>query len=155
MKQSLSILCLISIFLLGCDADKPAATSGTQDVATTPEATPLVMEEMQPNATVETVENTPTAAPIVEEVTPVVQAMSGEQVFKKHCFACHMTGAANAPKIGDAEAWAPRIAKGMDALVLAAINGIPNTAMPAKGTCTSCSEEELQAAIDFMVQQSR
>lgn len=48
---------------------------------------------------------------------------SGEQVFKGQCAACHATGAAGAPKFGDAAAWGPRIAHGFEALVHSALNG--------------------------------
>ncbi len=77
-------------------------------------------------------------------------AIDGEAVYKKACFACHMAGVANAPKAGDKAAWAPRVAKGMDALLHSALNGVPGTAMPPKGNCGACSEEELKAAIKFM-----
>ena len=56
---------------------------------------------------------------------------SGEEVFKAQCTTCHSTGAAGAPKFGDAAAWAPRIAKGFDALVQSALHG--KGAMPAQG----------------------
>ena len=56
---------------------------------------------------------------------------SGEEVFKAQCTTCHSTGAAGAPKFGDAAAWAPRIAKGLDALVQSALHG--KGAMPAQG----------------------
>jgi cytochrome c5 len=56
---------------------------------------------------------------------------SGEEVFKAQCTTCHSTGAAGAPKFGDASAWGPRIAKGFDALVQSALHG--KGAMPAQG----------------------
>ena len=56
---------------------------------------------------------------------------SGEEVFKVQCTACHTSGAAGAPKIGDAGAWAPRIATGLDALVTSALKG--KNAMAAQG----------------------
>ncbi len=56
---------------------------------------------------------------------------SGEDVFKVQCTACHTTGAAGAPKIGDAGAWGPRIATGLDALVNSALKG--KNAMAAQG----------------------
>lgn len=56
---------------------------------------------------------------------------SGEEVFKAQCTTCHSIGAAGAPKFGDASAWAPRIAKGLDALVQSALHG--RGAMPAQG----------------------
>jgi cytochrome c5 len=161
MKKYILIISLLSLFITACDND-----GGSQSQTETPPAmeAPAVMEapampEQETGAAGDTTEATadmPDMAtePVAEEA-PAVQAMTGEQVFKKHCFACHMTGAANAPKVGDAQAWAPRIDKGMDALVMSALNGVPNTAMPPKGTCGSCSEQELQAAIDFMINQSR
>lgn len=78
---------------------------------------------------------------------------SGDAVYNVSCAACHGTGAAGAPKLGDAAAWAPRIAKGMDTLLGNAIKGL--NAMPPKGLCMTCSEAELQAAIEYMVSQSR
>jgi len=77
----------------------------------------------------------------------------GQQVYQNTCQACHATGAAGAPKVGDKAAWAPRIATGMDALVASAING--KNVMPPKGTCTSCSDEDLKAAVEYMVSQSQ
>jgi cytochrome c5 len=79
--------------------------------------------------------------------------MSGEQVYQAHCIACHGTGAAGAPKFGDAAAWAPRIAKGIDALLVSATNGL--NAMPPKGLCMSCSQDELKGAIEYMISKSQ
>ena len=81
------------------------------------------------------------------------EPQSGEQVYNSNCMACHGTGAAGAPKTGDAAAWAPRIANGMDKLLSNAINGL--NAMPPKGLCMACSDAELQAAVDYMVSQSQ
>jgi len=78
---------------------------------------------------------------------------SGEDVYNSNCVACHGTGAAGAPKVGDAATWAPRIAKGMDALLNSAINGL--NAMPPKGLCMACSDAELKGAIEYMVSQSQ
>ena len=80
---------------------------------------------------------------------------SGKAVYNSTCVACHGTGASGAPKLGDKEAWAPRIEKGMDALMDSAMNGVPGTAMMAKGTCNDCSEEEMRAAVEYMVEQSK
>ncbi len=77
----------------------------------------------------------------------------GQQIYQASCQACHATGAAGAPKVGDKEAWAPRIATGMDALLSSAING--KNAMPPKGACMSCSDDDLKAAIEYMVSQSQ
>lgn len=53
-------------------------------------------------------------------------ARSGEEVFKAQCSACHATGAAGAPKFGDAGAWGSRIGKGFDALLTSALKGKGN-----------------------------
>lgn len=72
---------------------------------------------------------------------------SGEQVYQASCFGCHGTGAMGAPKAHTAE-WEPRLAKGMDTLLNHAINGF--NAMPPRGTCMNCSDDEIKAAIEFM-----
>lgn len=76
---------------------------------------------------------------------------SGEDVYNAACMACHSTGAAGAPKLGDVAGWADRIAKGNDALYDSAINGITGTGMMAKGGCMNCSDDETKAAVDYMV----
>ncbi len=90
-------------------------------------------------------------------VAPVAVASneprSGQAVYDSACFACHATGAAGAPKVGDAAGWAPRIATGMDSLVTNAINGV--NAMPPKGTCMACSDDELRNAVQYMVDGSQ
>ena len=77
----------------------------------------------------------------------------GEQVYKTACFACHDTGAANAPKLGDKVAWASRIAQGMDTLVGHAINGI--NAMPPKGGAMQISDEDIGSSVAYMVKNSQ
>jgi cytochrome c5 len=78
---------------------------------------------------------------------------SGEQVVQAVCAACHSTGAANAPKTGDKAAWAPRIAQGMDALYKSALNG--KAVMPARGGNPALSDDEVKAAVDYLVKQSK
>jgi cytochrome c5 len=87
-------------------------------------------------------------------VNSAVQAFdAGVSVYNSKCVICHASGVAGAPKLGDKEAWAPRIATGMDAMLANAIKG--KNAMPPRGTCTECSDADLAAAIDYMVSQSR
>lgn len=79
---------------------------------------------------------------------------SGEQVYNSACVACHASGAAGAPKLGDVAAWdARQSAKSRDELVQSTWNGLG--AMPAKGMCTDCSEEEIGAAVDYILEQSQ
>ncbi|RLQ22107.1 cytochrome c5 family protein [Seongchinamella sediminis] len=68
--------------------------------------------------------------------------------YNKSCAVCHATGAANAPKTGDAAAWETRMAKGMDALVASVNTGL--NAMPPKGMCFDCSDEDYKALIEYM-----
>jgi cytochrome c5 len=82
-----------------------------------------------------------------------VVAADGQAVYQKSCQACHVAGVAGAPKLGDKEAWAPRIATGIDAMLATAIKG--KGAMPPKGTCMGCSDDDLKAAIEYMVSQSK
>lgn len=79
-------------------------------------------------------------------------AKSGEEVVQSTCFACHGSGAANAPKIGDARAWGPLIKRGLDNLTKSAIAGIRG--MPAKGGNAELSEVEISRAIVAMANQS-
>jgi len=80
---------------------------------------------------------------------------SGEEVYNSACMACHSTGAGGAPKMADVAAWADRIAKGMDALYASGLNGVAGTGMIAKGGCMNCSDEEIYAAVDYMVDGSQ
>jgi cytochrome c5 len=75
-----------------------------------------------------------------------------ETVYNSFCAACHGTGANNAPVYGNAEAWAPRIAKGNDELLNSIVNGFNNGAMPVKGLCMDCSNDDLQATLEYMLQ---
>ena len=74
---------------------------------------------------------------------------SAEAVYNAICKACHDTGVAGAPKTGDKAAWAPRIALGDSALLQSVING--KGAMPARAGDASLTEDELKAAVAFLV----
>lgn len=77
----------------------------------------------------------------------------GEQVYNRYCFSCHAAGVAGAPRTGDIGAWAPRIAKGPEALLATTITGIA-PGMPARGLCSECTDEQLAAAIEYMIVRS-
>ena len=86
-----------------------------------------------------------------------VQADAGQQTYQQACFACHGTGVAGAPKIGDKAAWAPRIAQGNATLYEHALKGFKgNTGvMPAKGGRVDLSDDVVKAAVDYMVANSK
>lgn len=83
-----------------------------------------------------------------------VFAADGKTVYEHNCVVCHGQGVAGAPKFGDADAWAPHIAKGKDTLYKDAINGFTGKAgtMPPKGGFTNLSDDEVKAGVDYMVE---
>lgn len=91
------------------------------------------------------------AAPAVEAAETAV-AMSGEEVYKTACAACHAAGVAGAPKLGDSGAWEPRIAQGRSTLLEHALKGFQGPAgfMPAKGGRPDLSDDAVTAAVDYM-----
>jgi cytochrome c5 len=91
-----------------------------------------------------------TAVATVKPVTVAKKSRSGESVYTASCAGCHSIGVAGAPKFGNNSDWAPRLKRGMDDLVKVAISG--KGAMPPKGTCATCSADELRAAIEHMIQ---
>ncbi|WP_428034254.1 c-type cytochrome [Amphritea sp.] len=80
------------------------------------------------------------------------QARSGSEVYTASCSACHASGVLNAPKYGTSD-WADRSAKGMETLLHSALNGF--NAMPPRGTCASCSDDEIKAAVEYMVDSAK
>jgi len=78
----------------------------------------------------------------------------GKSVYETKCFACHATGAAGAPKLGDAANWNARLAeRGVDGMYKSAIGGFQ--AMPPKGACMDCSDDEMKAAVDHILANSK
>jgi len=71
-------------------------------------------------------------------------------IYQKKCMACHASGVAGAPKTGDSGAWTARIAeRGIEGLYTSAIKG--RNAMPPKGTCFDCSDDQIKQVVDLMV----
>lgn len=97
------------------------------------------------------------AAPTADTPAEVAAVRSGEEVYNTACMACHSSGAAGAPKLGDAGAWKARIAQGADVLHKHAIEGFQGAAgfMPAKGGQVALPDAEVIAAVDFMAEKSR
>lgn len=74
--------------------------------------------------------------------------------YQSTCFACHGTGAAHAPEVGDVIEWEIRLEKGLETLVQNTITGL-NGIMPARGLCTDCSDDQLQQIVEFMLESSQ
>ena len=75
-----------------------------------------------------------------------------DQLYQGACFACHGTGAAGAPKLGDAAAWTDRLAKGLDALVSSAVGGVG--AMPPRGG-SALDDDQIHAVVEYMMENSK
>jgi cytochrome c5 len=95
----------------------------------------------------------PAAAPAQTAATPAAGKVDGKKVYDTTCTACHSTGVAIAPKLGDKAAWAPRLKEGLDELVKDALKG--KGAMPPKGGNLTLSDAEVRAAVEFMISQSK
>ena len=78
-----------------------------------------------------------------------IASADGKKIYDTKCFMCHNAGVAGSPKLGDKAAWESRVATGMDAMVANAING--KGAMPAKGGCADCSDDDIKASVQYMV----
>lgn len=109
------------------------------------EAEPVVEEAPAETAPAE---ETATAETEGAAATEVLAANAGEELYNAQCVACHGAGLLNAPKFGDKEAWAPRIAKGKDTLHMHSAKGFNQ--MPAQAA-NGVSEAQVYAAVDYMV----
>jgi cytochrome c5 len=130
------IICIVLLVQYVANADKVGAGSDGQ----TPEA---IAARLQPVAS---------EGYNFKDVNAPKVLQSGEAVYKAVCAACHATGAAGAPKVGDNGAWSARLGQGEATLFTHAINGI--RAMPAKGGNPDLDDVEVQRAVVFMANQS-
>jgi len=104
------------------------------------------------------VDSTASAAPALTPVAATTAGAAapnpaGEKVFKSVCFMCHQTGAAGAPMLGNKSDWAPRVAQGKPTLYKHALEGFTgnNGTMPSRGGNPNLKNEDVKAAVDFMV----
>ncbi|MEC8454664.1 MAG: c-type cytochrome, partial [Pseudomonadota bacterium] len=123
-------------------------------VAVSPEAS--VADSAELAKVVDDTEGAEAAAEPAADVTPMEVAAAAPDfdaagIYQTSCNACHGTGAAGAPMLGDAGALEARMEKGMDALMYNVINGVG--AMPARGICMTCSDGDLQAVVNYMLAQ--
>lgn len=131
MKKSTLLLATLSLALLGACGQKDAAAPVAPAAAPAPAVAP---------------------AP-----APVAENTVGKSVYGKVCAMCHATAAAGAPKPGDKADWGPRIAQGMDVLHKHALEGFTGAkgVMPPRGAAATLTDDEVKAAVAFMVDQSR
>ena len=87
------------------------------------------------------------------QLAALSDGFNAEQTYMQSCFACHNSGAGGAPKLDNPEDWSSRMDKGMEAVMANVINGI--NAMPAKGLCFNCTDDDLQAIVQYMYDSSQ
>ena len=140
------------------DAAKEAA-SGTVDMAK--EAASDAADKAKDKVAEITDSMTATDAPTATEeiaAAPAVDNSKGKETYDGICFACHGQGLAGAPKLGDKEAWTARIAQGNDVLYDHSINGYTGASgsmMPPKGGNAALADDDVKAAVDYMVAESQ
>ena len=76
--------------------------------------------------------------------------LPGKRIYDDYCFSCHTPGLNGASRIWDKEAWAARLEQGRVSLLQSTIEGIQPAKSP-RGICFDCSDEQLDAAIDYMI----
>lgn len=111
-------------------------------------------EPVPVQAPIPVVEAEPPAAPVAAIAPPGADVLAkGEKVYTTTCLSCHGAAVLGAPKLGDLPAWTPRIAKGIEVLYKSSIDGLKM--MPPRGGNAALKDEELKAAVDYMVSKSQ
>lgn len=141
-------------FVMG--GEKPRSTPAMSDKA--------VAERIKPVGSTPDIDKGP--SPLVPAPAPVAVVAAaadgakaapaggnGKAVYDANCQACHAAGVAGAPKVGDKAAWAPRLGAGAAALQASALKG--KNAMPPKGGNASLPDDDVKAAVDYMVSQAK
>lgn len=155
----LLVLC-VALTLTACSKDEPAETPkpAVKPAEKAAPAAPVAVEQVKQVAKQATEKVEQVAQQVEEKTQAVVTKVkdtlsSGQAIYTKACLSCHKLGILGAPKVGDKGAWSALIASGQDKMVDNAIKGIGR--MPAKGGASSLTDEEVAAAVKYMVEQSR
>jgi len=151
--RTISLVMIILVVFLVVIIVLANLITGEQQTSTDPRVQAKIEEVIKPVGQVAT-EATTAAAPAAASAGG---AVDGKGTYQSACFACHGTGAAGAPKVGDKGAWSARIAQGEATLYEHAIKGFQGKSgvMPAKGGNAALSDDAVKAAVDHMVAQSK
>lgn len=120
-------------------------------LVTTGSKIPATSHAMSEAAIAERIKPVAEIGEIADPNAPRVER-SGMEIATTVCAACHTTGALNAPKMGDKNVWAARIATGLDKMIVNATKGIRQ--MPARGGNPNLSDTEVARAVVYMANQS-
>ncbi|UOD51698.1 cytochrome c5 family protein [Orrella daihaiensis] len=138
----------------GGNFEEPAAEQTSAAPATTPAPAPMAVAAA-PAAATSAPAPAPAAAPApatnsASTLPAGIDLALGEKIYNQACMACHRSGVAGAPKLGDKAAWAPYVATGMDTMIELAIKG--KGAMPPRGGMMNASDNDIASAVHYMVQ---
>ena len=142
MKKLSGLVALAALSLaLGACGDKKSTEAAAPSAA--PSAAPAPAPETPAAA----------AAPADAAPAPVADSGLGKSAYNKTCALCHAAGVAGAPKPGDKADWGPRIAQGKDTLYKHALEGFTGAKgmMPARGGNSKMADDDVKAAVDYMV----
>lgn len=89
----------------------------------------------------------------LKSAVPIVApgSASAKKIYASYCAGCHTAGAGGSPRLGDAVAWAERLAEGKEVVYSKAIKGY--NGMPAKGNCMACTPDDIKKVVDYMLAQ--
>lgn len=118
-----------------------------------PVETPAVQAASPKPAIVRTVPKAPVTAASLSAASEKPDLARGQIIYRQACAFCHDKGVAGAPISGDAAAWSPRLAQGIDTLHASALHG--KGAMPAKGGNPALADADVKTAVDYLAAQSR
>lgn len=142
-RTSVFAIAALALFLTACGDKKPAETTAPAPAPVA--AAPAPVAAPAPAAA-------PEAAPATAPA-PVADSGLGKSAYNKTCALCHAAGVAGAPKPGDKADWGPRIAQGKDTLYKHALEGFTGAKgmMPARGGNSKMADDDVKAAVDYMV----
>lgn len=151
----IGILFALKLGLIGL-AVAIAQGTGVADSERAPYSEQVVVERIRPTQQVAVRESAGQAGGGGQQAAASAEDI-GRRTYDQACFACHGTGAAGAPRIGDSAEWARRIEKGRDVLIQHSIEGFQGDRgfMPPKGGQMHLADDAVIAALDYMVEQSR
>ena len=145
IKNMVFVIAALVVFMVIIIIAANWLSSGSTNVHDDPMVQESIEKRIAPVGQVNTGAVAPAAAAAAGPV-------DGKAIYDQACFACHGTGAAGAPKLGDSAAWSPRIGQGMDTLFDHALNGFKG--MPARGGQT-LDDDSVKAAVKYMVDNSK